>query len=193
MTRSGRAALAFATLALASCAGGPPPQVYRLAPSAPPHAGAAYAAETVQVTAVHVPDTLDRRELVRELSPTRLQFDGAAQWSAPLGEMIRNVLTADLQARLGAARVLPPSATPPTGATRVTLQVLEFTPDASGTVHFRGGWSRFDAAGAVQNFPLRFDASSQAGDAGSQATAMSRIVGQIADAIAAELRASTRR
>ncbi|HEX7380524.1 MAG TPA: ABC-type transport auxiliary lipoprotein family protein [Nevskiaceae bacterium] len=190
MIRSGRLALTFAALALAACAGGPPPQIYRLAPSVP-QAAAIPAAGTVQVTAVHIPDTLDRRALVRELSSTRLQFDAAARWSAPLGEMIQNVLTTDLQARLGSAEVLPPSATPPPGATRVTLQVLEFAPDAAGTVRFNGSWSRFDANGAVHNFPLRFEAASQAGDADSQAAAMSHIVGRIADAIASELRTSS--
>lgn len=175
--------LALVCLFFAGCAGGPPVQYYTLVPVA---AQQTMPAQTppIQIADIHLPGTLDRSDMVRALSPTHLQLDDSRQWAAPLAEMIARVLTQDLQSRLGKSNILPPAATAPLHSTQITLDILDFTPRADGTLVFDGTWHTQNAT-ASETHNLHLTTASTAGDADSQAQAMSTILGRVADAIAA--------
>src|SRR5262249_52028624 len=99
------AAVLLAALA-GGCASSPPIRFYTLTPIAPesrptaPPEGA-----RVRLNRVTVPGELDRVQIVKRIDATRLQIDDQSRWAAPLDDMIRRVLTADLAARLPANAV----------------------------------------------------------------------------------------
>ncbi|HEU0195906.1 MAG TPA: PqiC family protein [Nevskiaceae bacterium] len=175
---------------LGGCASGPPLQFYTLTPEAGTSRGTLRV--PIQIAAVHIPAALDRQALVRYLAPTHLQLAVAARWAGPLDEMIADVLTRDLQTRLGIRNVILPSAATPPHTQRIVVNILHFAPDASGTVNFEGSWSAVHNERPTVTYPLQL--STREAAAGSadevQAQAMSRALGQVADALAAQLSGS---
>jgi uncharacterized lipoprotein YmbA len=110
-----------------------------IAPETRPDASAG--ATPLRLARVTVPGELDRAQLVRRIDPTRLQIDDQDRWAAPLDEMIRRVLSADLAARLPANSVLDATAS----AAGERLQALavdihEFYADQSCAVTLRATW-----------------------------------------------------
>jgi uncharacterized protein len=135
--------LAFLTAAvLTACASSAPVRFYTLAPIAPESRPTA-AADTIPVrlNRVTVPGELDRVQIVRRLDATRLQIDDQDRWAAPMDEMIRRVLTADLTERL--APHLVADANESAGGDRVQtlgVDIQEFYADPSCTVTLRATW-----------------------------------------------------
>ena len=169
-----------------------------LAPQPTPDQGAAPAAPgaaappadtPVRVAAVHIAPALDRLQIVRESAPGRIEIASRQRWDAPLDEMLRTVLTQDLLRRLPGRRVLLPQQPAPAATQEIVLDVLHFAADAAGTVRLSGSWtllkSGTDAPVSSERVELTDTASPN--DYAGQALAMSRLVGQLADAIAARL------
>ena len=179
-------ALAAAGAALAGCAGAKT-QFYTLAPVASgpaPAYAAAYTGPPVRVDAVHVPAALDRLELVEPDGPNAVKVRDLAHWAAPLGEMSRRVLTQDLAARLPQGEVVFPESPKPEGARGIVVDMLALTPGPDG-VTLDASWSVLPA---TRGGPLRQrQARLTTPSTGDQPAAISALLAQLADRIAADL------
>jgi len=197
--RSGAAAIL--TLALAGCASSPPIRFYTLTPIAPESSPAA-AADTVRVrlNRVTVPGELDRIQIVRRIDATRLQIDDQSRWAAPLDEMIRRVLAADLAARLPANAVA--DANEPGAGERVqtlSVDIQEFYPDSACSVALRATWvltppqpqGKGSALAARQSTEqTQLPSSGACSNADTVPQSMSRALGLLSDRIAAAIAAA---
>jgi hypothetical protein len=188
--RVARAALALTVVLLATgCGSSPSTNFYTLDPveaHSPSNRGARTA---VQVAAVHVPATLDRREMVRETGANRLDVSEQNRWAAPLDEMIRRVLTQDLAQRLPTGAVLAPDAPASATTKRIVVELSQFDRSPSGSVVVEGSWSLLSPG--TQKTALTHDLHLEERPNGSgyadDAASMSHLVGKLADEIASAL------
>jgi len=183
-----RAVVACAvSLILTGCASSPPTRFYTL-DAVPAQSRAPQPGAPLQVAAVHMPASLDRREIVSQSGPNRLEVSDENRWGAPIAEMTRRVLTEDLLERLPAGAVILPDQPAPANANALVLDILRFERDSSGEVILRGSWAllppQSNAPLAMRNVDLRAAAGA---DYAAQAQAMSGLVGQLADQIAEAL------
>lgn len=136
-------------LLLAGCSSVPPTQHYELtvqgrvaAPTQP--------AFELFITAVRMPDALDRLELVVQRTDTRSEVLDTQQWLSPLPEQFTEALAGNLQRELPNAWVTLERAHAP-GLDRRTLQVevqqLSARPGASVTLV--ASWTLASPAGAA--------------------------------------------
>ena len=135
---------------LGGCASSAPLRYYTLS-DVPGTAGSA-GASAIRVGRVKIPGELDRSELVQRIDANRLKIAEQDRWAAPLDEMIRRVLAADLQSRTGAASnapstssaTSPPASTAPStpsaSASTLSLDIDDFIGDATCTVTLRASW-----------------------------------------------------
>lgn len=190
----------LAALTLAACASSPPTRFFTLDPvpaaaaDAGPASGAARAGDTgdkprpVKVDAVHIPPALDRDSMVRGASGAQLEISSQDRWAGDLGETIRQVLTQDLASRLPAGTVIAPEAPAPENARGLVVDILTFQPQAAGEVVLDADWTLLE--GTQSNPVLRRSVhltASAAPSAQGEATAMSTLLGQLADGMAAEI------
>lgn len=178
----------LAVCLLGSCGSSPPKRFYALESVPAAHVLPADAHLRIQVTAVNIPAKLDRQEIVRAGALNEIHISDRNRWGAPLADMAQNVLTQDLVRRLPAGRVVLPHAIAPAGSYAITLDILQFESDASGTVALEGGWSLFRLGSdtLLCNQPVHLS-DPGAGDHASQVNAMSRLLAQVADEIATAL------
>ena len=179
------------TLTLAACASSPPTRYFALDPVSPGAAPAADLPATarapVKVDAVHLPPALDRNSIVRGESDNQLEISSQDQWAGDLGEMIRRVLTQDLAQRLPSGTVIAPESPAPPRARGLVVDILTFQPQA-GEVVLDADWTLLE--GTQSNPVLRRSAhltAPAASSAQSQAAAMSSLLGELADTIAAQM------
>jgi hypothetical protein len=179
---------ALALLTLAGCASSPPTRYFALDPAAPGSpATDQTAGKPVKVDAVHIPPALDRDSMVRGESDNQLQISAQDRWAGDLGEMIRRVLTQDLAQRLPSGMVVAPQSPAPPSARGLVVDILTFQPQA-GEVVLDADWTLLQ--GTQSNPVLRRSAHLTAPGASSaqgQAQAMSTLLGQLADGIAAQV------
>lgn len=185
-----RYAAALLLLALLSGCGSSPKSHFHMLDSIPPaHPAAAVRGAPITVDAVHLPDLLDRREMVRRRSPTELEISDTERWGAPLDDMSRRVLSEDLARRLPPGMIIPPDTPQPTGLRRALVVTIEdFTASPSGDVRLAADWTLL--AGTPSHPVLRRHEAIEVGDAGSfttQPAAMSRALAELADRIVAAL------
>ena len=145
--------------------------------------------EPLQIASVRLPSALDRREIVREDTPNKLTVSNQDRWGAPLADMTQRVLSQDLTLRLAPGRVVLPGQPAPAGTSAISVEIVEFGADASGSMVLDGSWSIVpggsDTAVATQRFQLRQPAVH--GDYAEQAHVMSILLGQLADEIATQV------
>ena len=182
-------------IGLAGCASSPPTQFYSLSAVAAQHSDASTSSTSstsngsdampLRVAAVHIPPSLDRREIVRLGAGDRLEISGEHRWGAPFDEMVQHVLTQDLVERLPSGDVVLPSGPAPKGTESVVVDLLQFQSDAGGAVVMQGSWSLLPPGQSsptlVRDF--RYEDSAGAQNFGDQAAAMSRLLGRLADDI----------
>jgi len=178
----------LALLTLAGCASSPPTRFFALDPVSP--GSAAAAADTsaaVKVDAVHIPPALDRDSMVRGESDNQLQISSQDRWAGDLGEMIRRVLTQDLAQRLPSGMVVAPESPAPASARGLVIDILTFQPQA-GEVVLDADWTLLQG---MQADPLLRRSvhltQSATPSAQGEAEAMSALLGQLADDIAARI------
>ncbi|HEY2591390.1 MAG TPA: PqiC family protein [Steroidobacteraceae bacterium] len=185
------AAFTAAVIGLAACASSPPTQFYSLTPisaqgAAPQSDSVVSGAMPLRVAAVHIPPTLDRREVVRRGAGDRLEISGQRRWGAPFDEMVQHVLTQDLVGRLPPGNVMLPSSPAPSGTASVVVDLLQFQSDAGGAVVLQGSWSLLppgqSSPALIRDFHYEDSASAQNFE--DEAAAMSRLLGRLADDIA---------
>ncbi|MEX3984895.1 membrane integrity-associated transporter subunit PqiC [Paraburkholderia sp. EG287A] len=183
------AVLAGIGVGIAGCGHSPPTRYVTLnaTPAQAPLATAAMA--PVQLSAVHIPAVLDRPEVVTHVAPNRLAVDDNDRWGAPLAQMMRSTLAQDLLPRLPAGAFVFPDAPAPAGTRTLVVTVLDCNASAGGTLTLQVAWT------LLAGQPARTTLSQQAAlsapveghDATAQAAALSRVLGELADRIAASI------
>lgn len=148
----------------------------------------------LRVGHVTIPDVLDRTELVRHAGPDRLDIDEDDRWAAPLDDLTRRALIADLGTRLTSWDVVDADMQMPaaTGASPLILvDISEFAADTDGRVKLIARWSRLTGEPLKSDFQQSETIVIAARDRSAAATAeaMSAAVGELADHIAAALAA----
>ncbi|MDE2051374.1 MAG: membrane integrity-associated transporter subunit PqiC, partial [Gammaproteobacteria bacterium] len=183
-------------LTLSACASSPPTRFFALdavAPGASPAAQRAGGTSApVKVDAVHIPPALDRESMVRGASGNQLEISSQDRWAGDLGEMIRRVLTQDLAARLPPGTVIAPDSPAPASARGIVLDILTFQPQ-SGEVVLDADWTLVQ--GTQSNPVLRRSlrlTEAAAASAQGQAAAMSKLLGELAGRMAADIAEASR-
>jgi uncharacterized lipoprotein YmbA len=137
-----------AVMLVAGCASSAPLRFYTLSEVAPRGAEAAPVGgiSAIRVGRVKIPAELDRTELVQRIDANRLSIGELDRWAAPLDDMIRRVLSADLQARAA-------SATAAQSPSTLTVDIEEFIGDAACAVSLTASWELKKSNGAENVLP----------------------------------------
>lgn len=176
-------------LALTGCGHSPPTHYYSLdavPPAAPLVTGRM---APVQLGAVRLPDSLDRPEIVEHDARYRMAVRENDHWGAPLAPMIRRTLAQDLLARLPPGAFVLPGAPAPAGSRGIVVTVLDLRANTDGRMTFEGSWSLTDgdASAAVMTQDVSLSEPMRSASSPDIADAMSRVLGRLADRIAATL------
>lgn len=172
-------------LGLTACGSSPPTRFFALEPTPSSVPVQSRLGAPIKVDAVHIPSVLDRRTMVRDENHYRLSISPQDRWGADFGDMLRRVLTQDLESRLPRGSVVAPNTPAPQNTRGLVVDILSFQPNGSGTITLEAEWTLLEgspAHPAVQRTVHLSEPSDGSPDA--QAEAMSRLVGQLADRIA---------
>ncbi len=174
-------------LALSACASSPTSYYALAAVPGPAQAGAP---PTVAVRTPEIAGYLDRNSIVRAGQDYRLAVASTENWGEPLDGMIARVLSEDLQQRLPGTLVQPSSfgASAPDAVVQLNVQRFDAGTDGGVTLLAQVSIGRGTnlSGGAAQ--AVRLTAQAGSGSTGSMVAAMSALLGQLADRIAAQLR-----
>ncbi|MFX1766821.1 ABC-type transport auxiliary lipoprotein family protein [Paraburkholderia sp. A1RI-2L] len=186
-------------LILAGCGHSPPMHYVTLSAAPAQAAGAMPAMQAVQLTAVHIPAELDRPEVVTQIAPNRLAIDDNHRWGAPLARMMRRTLAQDLVMRLPAGAFVFPDAPVPADTRTLVVTILGVQADARGALKMQASWTLLSGQptratltreATLETAAPASTADDEAADAATaQAAAMSRVLGMLADRIAASIAA----
>jgi len=182
-----RMAAGLLILQLMSCHSAPTRfyTLYAVAPVAPL---SRYAGPAIRIDAVHVPAALDRIEVVSDIAPGELKVSDLDYWSAPLAQVAKQALSADMVARLPSGRVIFSNLAKPEGTLGVSVDILDFGADTRGA-YIEASWiitaTSTDAVSrrGTANFRVRHSGT----NATAIAQALSALLAQLADKIGADL------
>lgn len=177
-----RRSFLIAALLLAGCGHSSETRFWTLDAVAPPLVAALPNMAPVRVDAVHVPIALDRLELTSRSTANRIVVRDFDRWTAPLGDLIRRTLTQDLLARLPGEMVIFPDAPKPPGCRSIIVDVLDIQPSTVGWT-MDVTWSIRGAA--ARRGQRRLQARAAPDGARGQAIAISDLVAQLSDELAA--------
>lgn len=178
--------IAFGACTLAGCGTSPPTRFFTL-DAIPSATHREVRGAPVEVNAMHIPPTLDRQTIVRGESDNQLNIASNDRWGADFGELVRRVLTRDLQARLPEGMVLPPETPAPDNARGLVVEILSFQP-AGPDIVLDADWTLLAGAPARPVLQRSVHLTESAGSStNQQVAAMSRLLGQLADRIAEEI------
>lgn len=176
----------FSLWVLSGCGSSPRVEYFALEPTEQ-HGAEVFSISTpLQVAQVHLPPSLDRKQMVRHTGAFTLDISDQHRWSAPLDAMIRQVLSQDLMKLLPPGKLILPEEPAPASTRKIVVNVVEFAADAHDTVRFEGTWSLIapEPGAPPKNRTVRL--SEPAGhDTASQVRGMSRILERLAAQIAA--------
>ena len=183
------AACAALSLGVGGCSS-TPTTFYTLSEMAPAKPLPVSSGALLGVGRVTIPETLDRPQVVRRASESRLDVDDFSRWGGPLADGTARVLTGDLRLRLGPDRVVLMSAEPITRPAYVLeVQIDEFDAGTPGPVELRARWTIArgpDEKTVVVTRASRISEDAPAGLDGAVA-GMSRALGRLADEISASV------
>lgn len=181
-------------LVLAACGSSPTTNYYTLAPVPPTSQQAAChltGAAPFKFDSVTIPGSIDRLAVVRSAGPNRLNVAEFDRWAAPLDDQLRRVLSDDLAQRLPAGRVIPPQGAAGSDAPRmIAVDIDRFDADLTGHVVLAADWSVVSGKNVTTRKTERIEADADATAYDSDAAAMSRTLGILADHIAASIAAA---
>ena len=181
--------LAF-LLTLASCSS-PDPTYYTL--QVVPGATLPGRRITVEVRRPGLAGYLDRSDIVLKSASYKLDVNSQLRWAEPLGDMIGRVLSQDLAQRLpGAAVFTEAGAITADPSVRLEVDILEFDAEASGTVVLT---AEVAVERGTTHQPLstrHVSLTMQPGGPGAAnlAATLSGLLGELADQVAGDIRAS---
>jgi uncharacterized lipoprotein YmbA len=150
----------------------------------------------VGVMEVRLPGHLERPQIVTEAGPNELRIDEFVRWAEPLGPATTRVLVENLAGRLPERLVLEaPWRSGTELLCRVVLDVESFAPQADGSVRLVGRWA-LQAPDSARALALRgfnlergpVPVRSSGVDATAAAAAMSELLAELSDQIAAAVR-----
>lgn len=175
--------------AISGCASSPKVEYFTLEPVGPHEPAVSAFSGSVQIVRVHVAPTLDRKQMVRHNGTYTLDISDQHRWSAPLDEMVRRVLTEDLMRRLPAASVVLPEEPTASSTDKIVVDIVEFAPDASGTIQLIASWSLLaaQARGLPQSCLARLSQPASLSNTADQVAAMSRVLDELAAQMAQTL------
>jgi uncharacterized lipoprotein YmbA len=182
-------AFVAAAAILSACQSSPTTHYFALTAMPPTTAVVALPAQIpIRVERITMPGELDRLELVRRSASNRLQIAAFDRWAAPLDDMIRRVVAADLAARLGAgmmASINEPAVGEPRRHLYIDLQ--EFAGDAHDAIKLQAAWLLQSPSAAAMRGTE--DLTVEARDASSDAlaAAMSQALAALSDRITSGL------
>jgi uncharacterized lipoprotein YmbA len=171
------------TLLLTACQSAPT-RIYTLYSVPPTSTITPYTGPAIRVDAVHVPPALDRIEVVSDIAPGELKVSDLDHWSAPLAQVAKQALSADMVARLPSGRVIFPNLSKPEGTLGVNVDILYFRVDTSGA-DLEASWiitARNPDTGSRRG-TRRFHRGGSGADARATADALSALLAQLADQI----------
>ena len=187
-----RIAAALSSAGLCASCGHSAPTEYLTLRSVPPVADMApTVADPVRIVAVRVPPWLDRLEVARPTASASVVVEEFERWSAPLGDLATAALTEDLADRLAGVAVLSARAAVPPATRDISVDFSSLSSEGT-TLELDGIATVTDSrTGAlVVSLPVRLRAPA-ATDARGEATALERLIGELADALAPSLRAAS--
>lgn len=176
-------------LVLAGCGTSPKTRYYTLAPATAPTGDKVALSAPITVSAVDLPPSLDRRAIVHPTGQNTVAISGEDRWAAPLGEMMRRVLSQDLAAHVPADKLVLPGAPAPPTTKRIVVSIVRFGAEPDGRVVLTGSWSLVNGSNGtpVLSRPVALDTAAPAGGSAGQAAGMSQLLGQLAAQIAQTL------
>lgn len=145
----------------------------------------------IEVAEVPLPAIIDRNEIVISEGNGQLDITQNAEWGAPLGSLIRQTLTADLQSRLGNDVVLAPGALSTRPGLRILkLNIQQFMGSTDGRVVLNVDWQVLRAGSSTVLAQSHEMITTQAasGKPADIVPAMSQALGELADHVAARMR-----
>jgi uncharacterized protein len=165
-----------------------PTRIYTLYSVPPVSTITPYTGPAIRVDAVHVPPALDRIEVVSDIAPGELKVSDLDHWSAPLAQVAKQALSADMVARLPSDRVIFPNLSKPEGTLGVNVDILDFRVDASGA-YLEASWiiTARNPETASRRGTGRFRRGGSGADARATADALSALLAQLADQIITDL------
>ena len=183
-----RRTFAWACAAVLAGCSSPDPTYYTL--SAAPGAVVPCPPHIIEVRRPGLAGYLDRSDLVLKSAGYRLDVNSQLRWAEPLSDMIGRVLAEDLTARLpGSAVFTEAGAISANSDRRLEVDIQRFDPDEDGMVVLSAQVALEGERGhtplAARHIVLR-EAPAGPG-ASQQAAAMSRLLGQLADSVAADI------
>jgi len=180
------AGAALLITALGACSSAPT-HFHTLVPSSAPMTSVA-APFVIDVQAVGVPPQVDQPSLVLRHGATGVSVLDGERWASPLGDEIRGALVADLSARLGTHDVHGLPHAKGDKVVRVQLDVRRFDSEVGGSATLEASWSV--RSGETTGAACASRASAPAGSTyDSLVEAHQRAIGQVADQVAAAVRA----
>jgi uncharacterized protein len=186
------AATVMLALTLAGCASAPS-RVFTLIPVAPTHPPPPITLRgPIEVGDVPVPAVIDRSSIVLYEDNGQLSVSPNDEWAGPLGPLIQQALTADLQSRLGINNVLPPGSVAPNGRLRIlNLTIEQFIGSTNGRVVLNASWALLNAGTShvVYSGHEIITVHAASGEVPDIVPGMSRALGQLADRIAQRIAA----
>jgi uncharacterized lipoprotein YmbA len=173
-------ALLFAT----ACSASPEPRYYTLTaePAVASSAGAVDRA-AYALDAVAIPDLLDRPQIVLRVGQNRVEMLDDDRWAAPLPDLLRRTIAADLSRRLGASAIIDPGLPAGRSARRITVSILEFSVARDGQCVLAASWS---VSGGTTH-RSRHTAAANRAEVTQMVATMSDLLAALADDIAATL------
>ena len=174
--------------ALASCAS-PEPAYYTLA--AIPGAAQPGGPKLVELRRPGLAGYLDRPEIVRANSAYQLRLAGAERWGEPLGDLVARILAEDLNLRLPGSSVFTAAGSISAEANAtIELDIQRFDADATGQVSLLAqvAVSRGRARASAATRTVRLSVQPASASTSDLVAAMSRALGQLADAVVPMLR-----
>ncbi len=144
---------------------------------------------------VQVPQMLDRPRIVMRLNPQRVTFSDHAQWAGSLEEEIQGALANNLALRLGSEQVsLHPRLAQTPDAWRLRVQVLDLSGAPGDSARLHASWVLFNESARDRKTTQTEDLSRPVSGPGVDGLvgAYSALVAELAEIIAAQLRAGLR-
>jgi uncharacterized lipoprotein YmbA len=161
-------------------------RVYTLDLAAPDHRQAAYRSPALRVDSLSVPAGWDRIEILQPSANGRLEISDFDHWSAPLAQVARQTLSADLSERLPPDSLIYPHLPKPAGALGVDVDILEFSV-AGARASMQASWLITPAASATaKRSEAMLQASMSSTAPAAVVRAWSDLLGQLADRIGAD-------
>jgi uncharacterized lipoprotein YmbA len=141
---------------------------------------------TIALGSIQLPAALDRPQMARRLGSDELSYAEHERWAGPLDELVRPVLVADLDGRLGSGMTLIESSTASPASLTISVDILRFDADATGLVHLNARWEIRGRAGSLVGAPrtVKLVELGSGPDAAAIAATMSRAVADLAGEIA---------